>query len=144
MEYVDADGVKKTPYVIHRSSIGCYERTLAILIEKYAGAFPLWFSPVQVKVLPITDRAADYARRLVDELSMRGLRAEGDYRNEKIGRKILDAENEKVPYKLVVGDKEVEEGSVSVRKRGQGDIGSMKKEDFIALCKREDEEKIIF
>ncbi len=144
MQYVDADGTKKTAYVIHRSSIGCYERTLALLIEKYAGAFPLWFAPVQVKVLPITDRAADYANKLAEELAMLGLRAEADLRNEKIGRKILDAENEKVPYKLVVGDKEVEEGTVSVRKRGEGDIGSMKKEAFFALCKKENDEKVIF
>ncbi len=144
MEYVDADGVKKTPYVIHRSSIGCYERTLALLIEKYAGAFPLWFAPVQVKVLPITDRAADYAAELVDGLSMLGIRAEADFRNEKIGRKILDAENEKVPYKLVVGDKEVEEHTVSVRKRGEGDIGAMEKEAFFALVKQETDDKVIF
>ncbi len=144
MEYVDADGSKQTAYVIHRSSIGCYERTLAFLIEKYAGAFPLWFAPVQVKVLPITDRAADYAKSLVEELTAVGLRAEADYRNEKIGRKILDAENEKVPYKLVVGDKEVEEGTVSVRKRSAGDIGGMTKEAFIALCKKENDDKIIF
>ncbi len=144
MEYVDADGSKQTAYVIHRSSIGCYERTLAFLIEKYAGAFPLWFAPVQVKVLPITDRAADYAKQLVEELALLGLRAEADYRNEKIGRKILDAENEKVPYKLVVGDKEVESGTVSVRKRSAGDIGSMKKEEFFALCKKENDEKTIF
>ncbi len=144
MEYVDADGVKKTPYVIHRSSIGCYERTLAFLIEKYAGAFPLWFAPVQVKVLPITDRAADYANSLVEELAMLGIRAEADLRNEKIGRKIVDAENEKVPYKLVVGDKEVEEGTVSVRKRSAGDIGAMPKTDFFALVKKETDEKTIF
>ena len=144
MEYVDADGVKKTPYVIHRSSIGCYERTLAFLIEKYAGAFPLWFAPVQVKVLPITDRAADYAVSLVEELAMLGIRAEADLRNEKIGRKIVDAENEKVPYKLVVGDKEVEEATVSVRKRSEGDIGSMKKEDFFARVKKENDDKVIF
>lgn len=144
MEYVDADGVKKTPYVIHRSSIGCYERTLAFLIEKYAGAFPLWFAPTQVKVLPITDRAADYANSLVEGLAMLGIRAEADFRNEKIGRKILDAENEKVPYKLVVGDKEVEEGTVSVRKRSAGDIGAMAKEDFFALVKKENDEKVIF
>ncbi len=144
MEYVDANGNKQTAYVIHRSSIGCYERTLAFLIEKYAGAFPLWFAPVQVKVLTVTDRAADYAKELVEALAARGLRAEADLRNEKIGRKILDAENEKVPYKLVIGDKEVEEGTVSVRKRSQGDIGCMKKEDFFALCKKEDEEKVIF
>ncbi len=144
MEYVDADGTKQTPYVIHRSSIGCYERTLAMLIEKYAGAFPLWFAPEQVKVLPVTDRAADYAKEVVDELTAVGIRASADYRNEKIGRKIFDAEQEKVPYKLVVGDKEMENGSVSVRKRGAGDIGSMSKDDFIALVVEEDESKVIF
>ena len=144
MEYVDADGTKQTPYVIHRSSIGCYERTLAMLIEKYAGAFPLWFAPEQVKVLPVTDRAADYAKEVVEELTAVGIRASADYRNEKIGRKIFDAEQEKVPYKLVVGDKEVENGSVSVRKRGAGDIGSMTKDDFIALVVEEDETKVIF
>ncbi len=144
MEYVDADGVKKTPYVIHRSSIGCYERTLALLIEKYAGAFPLWFAPTQVKVLPITDRAADYANALAGELAALGIRAEADLRKEKIGRKILDAENEKVPYKLIVGDKEVENDTVSVRRRGEGDIGAMKKEDFFALVKKENDEKVVF
>ena len=144
MEYVDADGSRQTPYVIHRSSIGCYERTLALLIEKYAGAFPLWFAPMQVKVLPITDRAADYALQLVDELAMLGIRAEADLRKEKIGRKILDAENEKVPYKLVVGDKEVEEKTVSVRKRSAGDIGAMEKDAFFALVKKENDEKVIF
>ncbi len=144
MEYVDADGVKKTPYVIHRSSIGCYERTLAILIEKYAGAFPLWFAPEQVKVLPVTDRVSGYAKQLVEELAALGIRASADYRNEKIGRKIFDAEQEKVPYKLVVGDKEVESGTVSVRKRGAGDVGTMEKDAFYALVKEENDKKIIF
>ncbi len=144
MEYVDADGVKKTPYVIHRSSIGCYERTLAILIEKYAGNFPLWFAPEQVKILPVTDRAADYAKELTEGLAAIGIRASADYRNEKIGKKIFDAEQEKVPYKLIIGDKEVEGKTVSVRKRGTGDIGAMTKDDFFALVKKENDDKIIF
>ena len=144
LEYVGEDGEKHRPIMIHRVVFGSIERFIGILIEHYAGKFPVWLSPVQVKVLPITDRAAEYAQAITDEMNAMGLRAEADLRKEKLGRKILDAENEKVPYKLVVGDKEVEEGTVSVRKRGEGDIGSMKKEDFFALCKREDEEKVIF
>ena len=144
MEYVDADGLRRTPYVIHRSSIGCYERTMALLIEKYAGAFPLWFAPEQVKILPVTDRAADYAKALVEELCALGIRASADYRNEKIGKKIFDAEQEKVPYKLVVGDKEVENATVSVRKRSVGDIGAMPKAEFFALVKEENDKKVIF
>ena len=108
------------------------------------GGVPALVAPEQVKVLPVTDRAADYAKEVVEELTAVGIRASADYRNEKIGRKIFDAEQEKVPYKLVVGDKEVENGSVSVRKRGAGDIGSMTKDDFIALVVEEDETKVIF
>lgn len=144
MNYIDVDGVKKTAYVIHRSSIGCYERTLAFLIEKYAGAFPLWFAPVQVKVLNLTDRTADYAVQIGDELRMLRLRAENDLRNEKIGYKIREARMEKVPYIVVVGDKEAEEGTVSVRRRGSEESVVMKKEDFIAQIKRENDEKVIW
>ncbi len=144
MNYIDVDGVKKTAYVIHRSSIGCYERTLAFLIEKYAGAFPLWFAPVQVKVLNLTDRTADYAVQIGDELRMLRLRAENDLRNEKIGYKIREARMEKVPYIVVVGDKEAEEGTVSVRRRGLEESVVMKKEDFIAQVKRENDEKVIW
>ncbi len=144
MNYIDVDGVKKTAYVIHRSSIGCYERTLAFLIEKYAGAFPLWFAPVQVKVLNLTDRTADYAVQIGDELRMLRLRAENDLRNEKIGYKIREARMEKVPYIVVVGDKEAEEGTVSVRRRGSEESVVMKKEDFIAQVKRENDEKVIW
>ncbi len=144
LEYVGEDGERHRPIMIHRVVFGSIERFIGILIEHYAGKFPVWLSPVQVKVLPITDRASDYASKLVSEMSAMGLRAEADLRKEKLGRKILDAENERVPYKLVVGDKEIEEGTVSVRKRGEGDIGSMKKEEFFALCKRENDEKVIF
>ncbi len=144
LEYVGEDGQKHRPIMIHRVAFGSIERFIGILIEHFAGKFPVWLSPVQVKVLPITDRAADYAQKLVSEMNAMGLRAEADLRKEKIGRKILDAENEKVPYKLVIGDKEVEEGTVSVRRRGEGDIGSMQKDKFFALVKEENDTKKIF
>ena len=127
LEYVGEDGQKHRPIMIHRVVFGSIERFIGILIEHFAGKFPVWLSPVQVKVLPVTDRAAEYANCLVNELSALGLRAEADLRKEKIGRKILDAELEKVPYKLIVGDKEMEEGTVSVRRRGVGDMGEMTK-----------------
>lgn len=144
MNYIDVDGVKKTAYVIHRSSIGCYERTLAFLIEKYAGAFPLWFAPVQAKVLNLTDRTADYAKQIADELRMRRIRTENDLRNEKIGYKIREARMEKVPYILVVGDKEAEEGTISVRRRGSEESVVMKKEDFYAQIVKENDDKVIW
>lgn len=117
MEYTDVDGKKRRPYIIHRTSLGCYERTLAYLIEKYAGALPLWLMPTQVKVLPITDRSHDFAEQVVEKLSSAGIRVEGDYRSEKLGYKIREAQKEKIPYMLVVGDKEAENGTVSVRTR---------------------------
>ncbi len=132
MEYTDKDGSKKRPYIIHRTSIGCYERTLAYLIEKFAGAFPTWLAPTQVKILNIADAHLDYANAVKEKLSSYGLRVEVDGRNEKIGKKIRDAQLEKVPYSLIVGDNEVNEGSVSVRKRGVGDTGAVKLEEFIS------------
>ncbi len=144
LEYVGEDGEKHRPIMIHRVVFGSIERFIGILIEHYAGKFPVWLSPVQVKVLPITDRAAEYAQKLTDEMNAMGIRAEADLRKEKLGRKILDAENEKVPYKLVIGDKEMEEGTVSVRRRGEGDIGAMKNEEFFALVKKENDEKTVF
>lgn len=132
MEYVDRDGVKKYPYVIHRTSIGCYERTLALLIEKYAGALPLWLSPEQVRVLPISEKQFDRVREVEKMLKDAGLRASGDYRNEKIGYKIREAQMEKIPYMLVIGNKEVEEGTVSVRNRKGEDFGVMQPADFLA------------
>ena len=140
MTYVDADGEKKTPFVIHRSSIGCYERTLAMLIEKYAGAFPVWLAPVQVKILPVTERSADYAKAYAEKMTAAGVRVEVDYRNEKIGYKIREAQLEKVPYMLIVGDKEVAEGTVSVRARS-GDLGAMTQDEFIARVREEDQSK---
>lgn len=124
MEYTDKNGEKKNPYIIHRTSIGCYERTLALLIEKYAGAFPLWLSPVQVKLLPIADRHQQKCFEIKEELEKHGIRAQVDDRSEKIGYKIREAQLQKINYMLVVGDKEAEDGTVSVRKRGEGDIGT--------------------
>ena len=132
MEYVDKDGTKKNPYIIHRTSIGCYERTLALLIEKYAGAFPAWLAPTQVKVLPISDNQLEYAKGVVAKLRAAGCRVELDDRNEKIGYKIREAQLEKVPYMLVVGDKEVEAGAVAVRSRKNGDMGAMPADEFVA------------
>ncbi|MBE6551678.1 MAG: threonine--tRNA ligase [Ruminococcaceae bacterium] len=130
MEYTDADGQKKTPYIIHRTSLGCYERTLALLIEKYAGAFPAWLAPTQVKVLSISGRQAEYAQKIYDELSACGIRAELDNRNEKIGFKIREAQLEKVPYMIVVGDKEEEDNLVAIRSRKNGDMGTMSLDEF--------------
>ena len=117
MTYVDENGVKQTPYIIHRSSIGCYERTLALLIEKYGGAFPLWLSPEQVRVLSLTERTADACDGIVKKLKESGVLATVDNRNEKIGYKIREAQVDKVPYMLIVGDKEAAAGTVSVRHR---------------------------
>ena len=141
MTYVDENGNKAYPFIIHRSSIGCYERTLAMLIEKYAGAFPLWICPVQVKVLSLTERTADYANQIVEKLKMAGLRAEADTRNEKLGYKIREAQLEKVPYMFIVGDKEQEENKVSVRSRKEGDLGVNTLEDIIAKLIEEDRTK---
>ena len=132
MEYVDKDGTKKNPYIIHRTSIGCYERTLALLIEKYAGAFPAWLAPTQVKVLPISDSQLEYAKGVVEKLKDAGCRVELDDRNEKIGYKIREAQLEKVPYMLIVGDKEVEAGAVAVRSRKNGDMGAIPADEFVA------------
>ena len=133
MEYVDSDGSKKNPYIIHRTSIGCYERTLALLIEKYAGAFPTWLAPVQVKLLPIADRHHAYAAEICKKLTEIGIRVENDDRSEKIGYKIREAQLDKIPFMLVLGDKEVENGEVAVRSRKDGDKGSMKLSDFITM-----------
>ena len=135
MEYVDVDGQKKTPYIIHRTSLGCYERTLAYLIEEYAGALPTWMAPEQVRFLPVTDRAADYCAEKAKALEALGYRVTVDYRNEKIGKKIREAQMEKVPYMLVVGDRDMENGTVSPRHRADGDLGAMSMEAFIALLK---------
>ena len=131
MTYIDKNGEKKRPYIIHRSSIGCYERTLAMLIEKYAGAFPTWLSPTQVKVLPISDKYNDYAESVTRKLRDNGIRVETDYRAEKIGYKIREARLERTPYILVVGDKEAQNNEVSVRSRKNDDEGAMNLDAFV-------------
>jgi threonyl-tRNA synthetase len=135
MEYVDADGQKKTPYIIHRTSLGCYERTLAYLIEKYAGALPTWMAPEQVRLMTITDRANDYAYEYQKQLRAAGFRVEVDDRNEKIGKKIRDGQIEKIPYMLVIGDQEAASGEVNVRHRADGNLGNMTKDAFQAMLK---------
>ena len=129
MSYVDADGSKKRPFIIHRSSIGCYERTLAMLIEKYAGAFPVWLCPTQAKVLPISEKYHDYAENVVKELKKSGIRVEADYRAEKIGYKIREARMNRVPYLLIVGEQEAENGTLAVKKRGE-DLGVLSLEEL--------------
>ena len=136
MYYIDENGEKKLPYIIHRTSLGCYERTLAYLIEEYAGALPTWMAPEQVRFLPITDRANEYCEKVAAQLEEQGFRTEVDYRNEKIGRKIRDAQTEKVPYMVIVGDRDMENGTVSPRHRADGDLGAMSVDEFSALLKR--------
>lgn len=142
MEYTDQNGQKVRPYIIHRTSLGCYERTLAYLIEKYAGALPLWMMPTQVRVLPITDRAHDYAQEIVDRLRDAGIRAESDYRSEKLGYKIREAQMQKIPYMLVVGDRDMENQTVSVRTRVGVDLGAMSVDDFRTKCRAEIDTKV--
>ncbi|WP_346934636.1 threonine--tRNA ligase [Clostridium sp.] len=141
MTYVDKDGQEKYPYVIHRTSIGCYERTLALLIEKYAGAFPVWLAPVQVKLLPISEKYHDYADEVYAQLKKNNIRVEVDYRAEKIGYKIREARNERAPYILVVGEKEAENKEVAVRSRKNGDEGSISINNFIERIIKEIESK---
>jgi len=143
MVYVDKDGSKKNPYIIHRTSIGCYERTLALLIEKYAGAFPMWLAPTQVKILPIADRHQDYAWEVKKALEAKGMRVEMDDRSEKVGYKIREAQLEKVPYMIILGDKDIENNTISVRARKAGDLGAMALEEFIARALEEIETKVI-
>lgn len=137
MYYIDKDNEKKRPYIIHRTSVGCYERTLAMLIEKYAGAFPTWLAPVQAKILTISDAHVEYAEKVMQKLKDRGvMRVEIDDRGEKLGYKIREAQMNKIPYMLIVGDKDVEAGGVSVRSRRDGDLGSMSIDECVEyICK---------
>ena len=137
MEYVDRDGTKKNPYIIHRSSIGCYERTMALLIEKYAGAFPLWLSPTQIKVLPISDNEIEYANSIKDKLTLAGYRVEVDSSSEKIGYKIREAQLEKVPYMIVLGKNETEQNNISVRARDGRKMDSILLDEFISSLNEE-------
>ena len=135
MYYIDENNEKVLPYIIHRTSMGCYERTLALLIEKYAGALPTWMAPEQVRFLPVTERAVDYCKALAKNLEMEGFRVTVDGRNEKIGKKIREGQIEKVPYMLVVGDRDMENGTVSPRHRADGDLGAMDFADFAKILK---------
>ena len=141
MEYTDTDGQKKNPYIIHRTSLGCYERTLALLIEKYAGAFPLWLSPNQVTVIPVSNNFDGYAEKIYGQLREKGIRCELDNRNEKIGYRIREAKMSKVPYMVIVGEKEVENGTVTVRNR-QDESVTMSFDEFAAKLDREISEKV--
>ncbi len=143
MYYIDENGNKALPYIIHRTSMGCYERTLAYLIEKYAGALPCWMSPEQVRVLPVTDRALDYAKDVAAKLTARGYRVDTDARSEKIGKKIREAQLEKIPYMLVVGDRDMEAQTVSVRHRSGTDLGAMALDSFAAMLAEEVSTKAI-
>ena len=142
LEYVGADGEKHRPVMIHRTILGSMERFIAILTEQYAGAFPSWFAPVQVIVMPITERTHTYAWEVFDKLVAAGFRVESDFRNEKIGFKIREAQMQKVPYMLVLGDKEAESGQITVRKRQEGDIGTMTLDDFISMFTKEVDDKL--
>lgn len=137
MVYVDKDGLKKRPYVIHRTSIGCYERTLAMLIEKYAGVFPTWLAPVQVKIIPVLEKHAEYAEQLRASLAEKGVRCEVDGRNEKIGYRIREAQMKKIPYMLLLGDREMENREISVRSRKDGDLGAKKSGEFTEMLMEE-------
>ncbi len=141
LKYIDSDGSEKQPIVIHRSSIGAFERTIAFLIEKYGGAFPTWLAPIQVEILPIADRHLDYANKILDLLKQSGIRAELDSRAETLSAKIRDAQMQKVPYMLIIGDKEQESDKVSVRSRNRGDLGSLDLNKFLADTKIEIAEK---
>jgi len=143
MTYIDENNEKQHPYVIHRTSIGCYERTLAMLIEKYAGAFPTWLAPVQTKIIPISDDQLDYAFKVKAELEKDDIRVEVDGRQEKVGYKIREAQVEQVPYMLIVGGREEEEGTVSVRDRREGDLGTSKLSEFKAKILKEIDDKVI-
>ena len=136
LEYVGEDGEKHRPIMIHRALLGSIERFIGVITEHFAGAFPTWLHPVQVKVLPVTDRAADYAKDIAAKLDKQGFRVEVDGRNEKIGKKIREAQMEKIPYMLVVGDRDMEAGTVSPRHRAEGDLGAMSLDDFTAMLRQ--------
>jgi len=137
LTYVDSDGGRKRPVMIHRVVLGAIERFLGVLIEHYAGAFPLWISPVQAVIMTITDRQQPYAKEILAKLRAEGIRIEEDLRNEKIGFKIREARNQKVPYMIIVGDKEVSSGSLGVRKRGQEETKNLTLEEFISVFRQE-------
>ncbi len=144
MVYTDSDGSKKNPYIIHRTSIGCYERTLALLIEKYNGAFPLWLAPEQIRVLPIADRHHEVASEVADRLEKMGFRVKNDARSEKLGYKLREARNQRIPYLLVIGDNEAADGTVSVRRRGSEESRVMTLDEFAASALADVASKVIW
>ena len=137
MYYIDSDGQKKLPYIIHRTSLGCFERTLAYMLERFAGALPMWLAPEQVRILPLSESQHDMAREMESAMTAAGMRVTSDLRNEKIGYKIREAQLEKIPYMLVIGAKEAESGTVAVRSRKQGDMGAMTLDDFMTMALKE-------
>lgn len=141
LSYIDSNGEKKTPILVHRAIFGSFERFIGIITEHFAGAFPVWLSPVQVSILPISDHQKEYAEKIKAILEEKGIRVELDARQEKIGYKIREAQLQKVPYMLILGEKEVEANAVGVRKRKEGDIGQMSIEDFVSMISKEIEEK---
>jgi threonyl-tRNA synthetase len=132
MEYTDSSDKRVTPYIIHRTSLGCYERTLALLLEKYGGAMPMWIAPEQIRIIPIGDEHIAYCKELAAKMEAEDLRVKVDVRNGKVGYKIREAQLQKIPYMLCIGDKEVESQSVAVRDRAAGDLGAMSADEFIA------------
>lgn len=144
MSYIDINGERQRPFIIHRTSLGCYERTLALLIEKYAGAMPLFIAPTQVKVLSLTDRTAENASQFAAKLRQMGIRSEVDNRSETVGYKIRSAQIEKIPYTVIIGDREAASEQLSVRKRGTGDLGVLSQDDFIAMLKKDIKDRAIF
>mgnify|MGYP000789522316 FL=1 len=144
MEYVGEDGEKHRPIMVHRVIYGSIERFIGILIEHYAGKFPVWLSPVQAKILPITEKQNEYAKKVAAALEEKGVRVSVDDRNEKIGYKIREAQMDKVPYMLVVGEKEAESGTVAVRRRDKGDTGAVSVEEFTAAITKEIADKTAF
>jgi threonyl-tRNA synthetase len=137
LEFIGSDNGKHRPVIIHRAPFGSMERFVAILTEHYAGAFPFWLAPVQIKFLPISDKFNDYVVKQIKEFQEMGFRVEADLRNEKIGKKIRDAQGQKVPYMIVLGEKEVESGTYAVRDRVKGDLGSLSKEDLLKQLNQE-------
>lgn len=133
MSYTNSQGQAQQPYVLHRALFGSFERFIALLIENYAGAFPLWLAPVQVKILAVNDKHHDYCQQLADELRQQDIRVEIDENDETVGNKIRKAAGEKIPFVLVVGDKEIESGELAIRQRGLTDLLKLKKDSFIQL-----------
>ncbi len=143
LKFVDQDGTEKTPVMIHRAILGSAERFMMVILEHFAGALPLWLSPVQVSVLPISDKTLDHSKKVADSLKKAGIRVELNLDADSLGKKIRNAESEKVPYMLIIGEKEVEAGMVSVRQRGQKDLGTMTLVDFVEKVNKENTEKLL-